>query len=932
MPNELAFSATQIGIQPPDLVSLGHFLARPYERIRVLAFCPSDADGDVELLLSHIEGEGAPGLLDRFVLVPGSSVNQVYEVPGVIVGVSAGAVGDALTSAAVWIWGFRLGEGAPPSTGSGQSQPSTGTLEVRAVLDDGTGGPGESAGAGVVIRLDGTEVGTTDLSGALTVVQPPGTFLLAAVIPSMAAGEREVTLEAGVTTAVTVVLIEQEVIEPADLTLVELVNGALPLDTTTITLQFVHAGAVVPITSLFEVELHSADPAAEGSDLTGLFVVTPEGTIAAVDATSVISKVVVIASDSRLRVNAGDDKGFSYAGTVVFAPGLYRVQVQLEAPPSQPSLPVDGLQVRLRYGTGVELLSTSDSDGGCELTQVPGSMLELEVLTEMGGITYTGQAAIAVTQNVRLLVRLLGLDDLVNGVVPWEVSPLATAVRLDAAPLRDGPAENLSPSRAVSPSAAERLATEASAAATATATVTVAGAAENVPITQLATLQVPQGTEKVILRYLVSTAEYPTYVLQQSRYNDTWGVQVRDDAGAILFSISRGINSQLHGPPTWGPFGDTGTLQEEIDVTALASAADTNLSVIATTTNIGDALLQTDVVAILGAKPKITINLASRDIVVPTDGASDHYSVPRPGDSNTNQRYFDLDFSKPDEVEITKVKAELVDATGAVLQTVVDDEAPGTLRVQQLDETTMRVVVTFSDDPSAIASTPPPIDTIHYRFTMTGETDAGDEVISDPKDSAVCFALWRMPDGFARYGFRDPGGDDWAAQSAYTWLDAHRGLVTRIDDVSGEHARDIGHAEHALGTQVDMFHVFTFPGGAVSGMANYLQLRANVELALTGDIPARTRIDSWAADTRARFDALIAEPQVHRIYYAIGSPAMTPGVPALTNGWARALLTAGTYTNPAGLVLALPAGAWGNGGNAKLRFNAIHNTHFHLDL
>jgi hypothetical protein len=71
--------------------------------------------------------------------------------------------------------------------------------------------------------------------------------------------------------------------------------------------------------------------------------------------------------------------------------------------------------------------------------------------------------------------------------------------------------------------------------------------------------------------------------------------------------------------------------------------------------------------------------------------------------------------------------------------------------------------------------------------------------------------------------------------------------------------------EHALGTQVDMFHVFTFPGGAVSGMANYLQLRANVELALTGNIPARTRIDSWAADTRARFNALIAEPQVHRI-------------------------------------------------------------------
>jgi hypothetical protein len=110
MRNELAFSARE-EIQPPDFMYLGRFLAMPYERIRVLAYCPEDASGDVELLITHIEGEGAPGHLDQLILVPGSTVNQVYEVPGVILGFSARATTDASTSVAVSVWGFRPGLG-----------------------------------------------------------------------------------------------------------------------------------------------------------------------------------------------------------------------------------------------------------------------------------------------------------------------------------------------------------------------------------------------------------------------------------------------------------------------------------------------------------------------------------------------------------------------------------------------------------------------------------------------------------------------------------------------------------------------------------------------------------------------------------------------------------------------------------------------------
>jgi hypothetical protein len=111
---ELAFTASQ-DVQPPDFVSLGRFLASPYERIRLLAYC---SEGDAELTIRHIEGQGvegqsAVGRLDQFILIPGSEVSQVYEVPGVILDVSARAT-VGTTRVTVWVWGFRTGP--PPET------------------------------------------------------------------------------------------------------------------------------------------------------------------------------------------------------------------------------------------------------------------------------------------------------------------------------------------------------------------------------------------------------------------------------------------------------------------------------------------------------------------------------------------------------------------------------------------------------------------------------------------------------------------------------------------------------------------------------------------------------------------------------------------------------------------------------------------------
>src|SRR3712207_4711535 len=116
MPNELVLSVSQsLPAPPPSSVLLASVLVSPYQSIRVLADCRSSGSGPAIVTLTHLEGEGAPGVLDQFTLTPGASVNQVYAVPGAILGVSAAPAGDADTSVDVYIWGYRIDpEGVPP--------------------------------------------------------------------------------------------------------------------------------------------------------------------------------------------------------------------------------------------------------------------------------------------------------------------------------------------------------------------------------------------------------------------------------------------------------------------------------------------------------------------------------------------------------------------------------------------------------------------------------------------------------------------------------------------------------------------------------------------------------------------------------------------------------------------------------------------------
>ncbi|MBK6874191.1 MAG: hypothetical protein IPJ14_19360 [Kineosporiaceae bacterium] len=93
-------------------VHLGSFVSSCYERIRVLAVgSMGDDSGEVELTLSLCEEQGTPGPLDRVLIGPWGTFTRVYEVPGMMVGVSVRAPSAAAT-VGVYVWGRReIGEG-----------------------------------------------------------------------------------------------------------------------------------------------------------------------------------------------------------------------------------------------------------------------------------------------------------------------------------------------------------------------------------------------------------------------------------------------------------------------------------------------------------------------------------------------------------------------------------------------------------------------------------------------------------------------------------------------------------------------------------------------------------------------------------------------------------------------------------------------------
>jgi len=812
--------------------------------------------------------------------------------------------------------------------------PSVATLTVRTFLLDETQPDqrGEPAGAGVYIRIDGTTIGQTGADGTLTAQVPAATILVQAIVPSFSIGQATVTLAPGSSGEVSLVLDDgKQVIEDTDLVLQELAEGVVPSAFASFTLRFDRGGTAVALETIDLIELldRNGDIIAE---LKPLFTLSG-GAMSAASLDLLRNALQGQATNPiAIRAQGVDAQGFTHAGTVRFRLGLFRLVGVLTPPPSNPSLAVAGIEVRVALlGTPVAFTRVSDADGRFEVASVPIGNVGFNSQTSANGQFYYGQGTLFLTSDRSVSLVMRHVTDVISGVPPLSSEPIGALAALAAEP--DAVAPEIAQARldADALAGAPVSSTQAITPLATTASINVAAGPQNVAITQTATLDVPQGTKTVKLVYSVFSAEYPFWVLQQSIFNDVWSLAVfAGTGGQQMFQITRNVNSQVSSPPIWQGNSSTGQITETIDVEALAANADTTLTLFGSSMNVGDSQLTTIVTAELTAEADLTINAVEPDTVNPTRGDSSFYSIPRSGDQNVFERWFTLRITKPDDATVSHVRV-ILRGTGD-LQTIYE-EAPGP-NVEIVDDERIRVRVSYQTVASTVNSTPPPIHQITYRFRV--QADFNGQTLEDERDSGIRQGLWRMPNNFGRYGMRDAGLDDWASRGAYLWMQANAALLTRIDDISGEHARDIDHQTHERGVDIDEFHYYTFPNGGGSGGANYTQLTNNVFAALNGDAAAAGRVSAWVTATRTGLAALEALNTVNRLYYAIGNAGQRQITPTLqirlNGGWARALIQNGTMTAQSGQVLNTGLGAWTLANSNRITYNAIHNSHVHVAL
>jgi hypothetical protein len=795
--------------------------------------------------------------------------------------------------------------------------PVTASVRIRPQFDDG----GQYPLDGLRVLVDGQQVAAAVVAGdsgpTLEVQVAFGERRIVVQDPLLAAGAAVANAaapQAGAATAVIdLPIMLQSKDNLADVALaIEAANGGLVGATTTAFPLTVRGagGSTLALDAVTTVEIGPADGEAE-RDVTTLFVLDDDDVVRCTDVPAFLALATALPNGCTvfLTGNGADGRSVEAEATVRF--GSFDVDLTFQAPPSAPGLGLASLPVSLRLiGTDYEATGSTDAGGRVVLGPIPAGTWQLRSDTTLpSGAVYVVNATVFVLGDVFATVTPRTTQDVIAGVPG--ITLTGPTPLLPEAP----DAQRLA---AVAAAAAAAAMTSPDGGDTGTAITATAGL-RDVRVTQTASVPVAAGTSRVQLRYQVATAEYPFYVLSQSVYNDNWEVFVRTQSGAELFSISRNVNSQVSVEPLWRTSGDTGQIVETLDVAALTATAGTELVLVVTATNIGDSALPTTVTAgievagfeIEALKLDEVTTLSSRAQL-----EQQRVSIPLAGETNVAQRSFTVELAGVTATtSIDNVRVELVDLATETVVAVVVDQPPGGL-VELAAPDRLRVQVTNSSlNPSTIGGqSPPPAERIAYRCIVRATVD-GTSVEAE-KRSKPLFALWRMPPGFARIGTRDLGGDDWCARSTFVFMSVHAGKLTRINDISGEHARNIGHDSHRCGTDIDMFQ-FGVAGNVTSGLANYKAIAA---------------VAAWFQAQRSGFGELLPLTEVVNIRSARGlpKPAGPAGQSALPGGWSQQLLQEGTL-QVGSTTLDLGIGTWSDS-SGKMRFDNVHNDHTHVTL
>ena len=802
----------------------------------------------------------------------------------------------------------------------------------------------------MLVFLDGVSIGTTEANGSISLeLSFEKTYAIRVLDPGLSGGTVEITLDSNCNTDVEVVLTGGGVVEDADLSISGVVGGILDVDFTSLTLQFVDnsSGSPAVLTSFMNVILSSTTYPSTWVDVTEYFQLAVDGrSVVLQNAEAFRSELAGLPFGQAALMADGDNDMFTYSDEQFFFVGSSVISGTLLAPPSNVAIELIGLTITAIYlpNPGIKATTTTEEDGTFFLSGLPAGNWELRTSTQEGSIYYNGSAIFNVLSQgfISLGITMLTTEDILNGVPPFQILSQTRAL-LNA------------PSREASFTSGDIVGTlkidrqQEKRRIQGLASVFVTSAAACAAVTDVDKAIIPQGTQFVNLKYRVSSDEYPTFVFLNSEFDDVWSLEVFSSTGQQLYYISRNVNSMVSTFPFFQGDGSTGLIVEDLDVSAFTATSDAEITVLASSTNIADPALPTTVEASLDFLQEVKIKELIADSIPPTIGRDKNgntkvwkyrgdgksYSIPRDGHSNVLQRKYTIKYTKPDNADVTKVTVKLKTFGGKELMTIYDDPPNAGAGVKVIDDETIEVKVTPVE--STVPSTdPPPTKEIIYEFTIEAALLNGSQLQSDTKSTNKLRALWDLPGSFSksRYGTRDVGGDGWCQKGTYNWL-LTTGKDLIINDISGEHGRNIFHSTHAKGTDIDAYH-FTILSTTMIGSTNYEALRNEVINALDGIPVSKDTVREWMLESRKGLDFLSADGAVVRLYYHFGKEfplltgTLTPSPKfGLPNGWAQQLLLEGKMKSTSGIELDLNITDWSN---QKVKYNNKHNSHLHIKL
>ncbi|ATQ67520.1 carboxypeptidase regulatory-like domain-containing protein [Methylosinus trichosporium OB3b] len=751
------------------------------------------------------------------------------------------------------------------------------------------------AGAGVQVYVDGEKIGATAADGRFVIGSlPVGTHLIGAIAPGLAGGAVEIVVKNPTQDRGVDVVLTGEGLGSVVLAALKSENiPVVPLTTTDFSASLVDpaTGKARPITKITSVTVERT-VSGEILDFTAGFEIV-NGTKLRFVAPAGVNLTQYLDADARhvLKVEALNADGALLRATQNLWIGRSRISGSLLPPGSNSGVPLGNVLVTLDFlGTGASVTTRTDPNGRFTFNAVPALNVAFSAQSPSNSTLYSGRGVAFIDRNVEARLRLLGPSEYKAGGAPLTIIPIASPGVPSA-------------SAADVAERATRLAAEKASGARATpvaipaagggVSISATSAQQDARVVSVASLDVPKGTASVTLTYSVTSREYPVYVLGQSKYNDNWDLSVISGQGKPLFQIARNVNSQVSLDPLWRCDSSTGLVSTKLDVSALTRTGRATLILTGSAMNVGDSILPTTVQATLGASSDV-LQATIADIYEEIPGTKDYFSIPQKGRKNSYRKGFDFKIEPPYDLSsarIESVKAQIGFGTAVATGAKIFQG-----KATAIGTDMFRVPVTFGGDnplASPIVGAPPPAHNMCYYFTINAKVGGSTKTLQIV--SPLVHALWTLPSDVPRYGPRAMGGDGWVSKGGYEWLKTNVALLSRVDDISGEHGRSLGGSGHEDGVAIDIAHFA--PIDASSGLKNYLALTALAQRVRDGDAAAAARLVAWANAERAGLSGLASLSGVAEVRTVFG--AATTG---LQSGWLWGLLRYGVIISSGGIV------------------------------